>query len=216
MRHYLFDFDGTLVDSMPTFAGVMRRIFSEQNMPCANETLKELSPLGLNGIAERMIEMGMQLPKEKILSLIAEYMMDEYLYRIPAKENVTDTLAALKARGVKLSILTGSPHITLDPCAARLGLTELFENIWSCDDFGTTKSNPEIYKDVAKKLGVPPSEILFFDDNLDGLRAAQTAGVTVCGVYDPSADDFTEEIRAISYFYVRDFPDILKLGETER
>ncbi|MBQ8747636.1 MAG: HAD-IA family hydrolase [Clostridia bacterium] len=216
MRHYLFDFDGTLVDSMPTFAGVMRRILTEQGMACDSAILKELSPLGLNGIAERMIEMGVNLPKEDLLRLIAEYMMDEYLYRIPVKENVIEALRELKARGHKLSILTGSPHITLDPCAKRVGLWDLFDNIWSCDDFSTTKTNPDIYKEIAKKLGVPTWEILFFDDNLDGLRAAKEVGVTVCGVYDPSADDFAEEIKEIAAYYIRDFRELPRLGETER
>ncbi len=216
MRRLLFDFDGTLIDSMPTFAGVMRRILTEQGMACDSAILKELSPLGLVGIARRMIEMGMRLPEEKIIALMAEYMVDEYVYRIPVKENVIETLKALKARGHKLSILTGSPHITLDPCAKRLGLTELFDHIWSCDDFGTTKSNPDIYKAVAEKLGVPTAEILFFDDNLDGLRAAKSTGVTVCGVYDASADDFTEEIREASAYYISDFSEILTLGQAER
>ncbi len=216
MKHYLFDFDGTLVDSMPTFACVMGRIFSEQGMPCDSALLKELSPLGLNGIAERMIELGMKLSKEEILALIREYMVDEYLYRIPEKKNVTVTLKELKARGITLSIITGSPHITLDPCAERLGLTELFEHIWSCDDFGTTKTNPEIYKMIAGELGVPTAEILFFDDNLDGLTAAKTVGVTVCGVFDPSAEEFTEQIKEISAYYIRDFFDILTIGEAER
>ena len=33
MKHYLFDFDGTLVDSMPTYVGVMLRILKETNTP---------------------------------------------------------------------------------------------------------------------------------------------------------------------------------------
>ena len=79
--------------------------------------------------------------------LMKEYMLDAYFHTIPPKQNVPEVLKALKAKGVSLNVLTASPHITLDACLKRLGLWELFDNIWSCGaDFGTTKTNPDIYK----------------------------------------------------------------------
>ncbi len=216
MKHYLFDFDGTLVDSMPTFGSVMLRILDEQKIPYGDDILKELTPLGLNGIANRFVEMGMPLSKEEIIRLIAEYMMDEYTYTIPVKEYVLDALRALKARGAKMHILTASPHVTLDPCAKRVGLWELFDNVWSCDDFGTTKANPEIYRAVAERLGVRVDEIVFLDDNFHSLNTAKEAGMNVYGVYDPSSEEYADEIRAISSHYIRDFRDLLTLGAEER
>ena len=53
--YYLFDFDGTLVDSMPTFVSVMLRILDENNIPYEEDIIKVITPLGLNGTAEYYI-----------------------------------------------------------------------------------------------------------------------------------------------------------------
>ena len=52
---FLFDFDGTLVDSMPTFVSSMLRILDENNIPHDNGIIKIITPLGLNGTADYYI-----------------------------------------------------------------------------------------------------------------------------------------------------------------
>ena len=46
MACYLFDFDGTLVDSMPTFVSVMKRILDENHIPYGDDLIKIITPLG--------------------------------------------------------------------------------------------------------------------------------------------------------------------------
>lgn len=209
---YLFDFDGTLVDSMPTYVSAMLRILDENNVSYGDDIVKIITPLGLQRTAEYYIEeLGIQLTKEQLLKLMKEYMLDAYLNTIPAKSNVPEVLRELKRRGVSINVLTASPHLTLDACLKRLGLFELFDNVWSCEDFGTTKADPNIYVMAAEKLGVAVEDVLFLDDNLDADRTAKSAGVTVCGVYDPSSEDYTEEIKATSDYYIRDFLELLDL-----
>ena len=150
---YLFDFDGTLVDSMPTFVSVMLRILDECNISYENDVIKTITPLGLSGTAEYYInQLGVKMSKEQLMSVMREYMLDAYFYTIPAKEDVTEVLLALKAQGASLNVLTASTHLTLDACLKRLGLWPLFDNIWSCDDFNTTKTDPDIYLQAAKRL----------------------------------------------------------------
>ena len=55
MKTYLFDFDGTLVDSMPVFGKMMKHIFDENNISYGEDFIKILTPLGLKGIAEYCI-----------------------------------------------------------------------------------------------------------------------------------------------------------------
>ena len=58
MKTYLFDFDGTLVDSMPTFASVMLRILDEHNIKYDSDIVKTITPLGYKGTAEYFISLG--------------------------------------------------------------------------------------------------------------------------------------------------------------
>ena len=133
---YLFDFDGTLVDSMPTYVSAMLKILDDNHIPYGDDIVKIITPLGVNGTADYYIhQLGIPLSKDSLISLMKQYMVDAYSYTIPAKENVPQVLLELKNRGANLNVLTASPHITLDACLKRLELWDLFDNVWSCDDF---------------------------------------------------------------------------------
>jgi HAD superfamily hydrolase (TIGR01509 family) len=137
-------------------------------------------------------------------------MLDAYQNNIPLKETVYDTLKALKGKGDSLNVLTASPHLTLDPCLKRLGVFDLFDNVWSCDDFEMTKSNPEIYKSVADKLKVNPCDIVFVDDNIKAISTAKSAGLKVFGVYDKSSKDYAEDIKKTADGYFLTLSGILE------
>ena len=209
---YLFDFDGTLVDSMPTFGAVMLRILDEEGVEYPKDIIKTVTPLGYLGTAKYFIgNFGIKASTSELLSRMNSYAYKEYAESIPAKKSVIETLTALKNSGADLNILTASPHSVLDVCLGRLGIMELFTNIWSCDDFGTSKSDPEIYKMAADKLGKPVNEILFLDDNLGADKTAKLAGMAVCGVFDESSADCKEQIAAAADYYIHDFSELIEI-----
>lgn len=207
---YLFDFDGTLVDSMPSYISAMLRIPKEYGIGYGEDLIKIITPLGYAGAASYYVkELGVPLPKEEIVRRMKEYAYEQYAFHIEAKPEVIETLRHLKEKGADLHILTASPHAVLDVCLSRLGIVELFDNVWSADDFGTTKADPNIYKMAAGRIGKSPEDILFLDDNLNALKTAADAGMGTCGVYDDSSLEYTEEIRAVAEDYVRTFGELL-------
>ena len=209
MATYLFDFDGTLVDSMPTYGALMLRILDEHHVSYGDDIIKVITPLGFKGTAEHFIQMGVDRPCEELVELMIAYAVEAYTYRVPAKPNVVRVLNALKARGDSLNVLTASPHDTLDPCLKRLGIFDLFDNVWSCNDFATTKADPAIYRMAAERLGVPVGDVIFLDDNYNADKTAKAAGMQVIGVYDDSSREWTDEIRAVADRYVTDFSELL-------
>lgn len=210
--YYLFDFDGTLVDSMPTFVSSMLRILDENEVPYDDSIIKIITPLGLNGTAEYYIDkLGVKMSKEQLMSVMKEYMLDAYFHTIPEKPNVISVLKELRQRGASLNVLTASPHITLDACLKRLNMWDLFDNIWSCDDFDTTKADPNIYARAAKKMNTTVENVLFLDDNLNADLTAKSAGMQVCGVYDDSSKDYVEQMKATTDFYIYDFKELLDI-----
>ena len=209
IRAYLFDFDGTLVNSMPIFLAAMLQILDDHQIPYEQDIVKNITPLGFDGTADHFIKLGLNLPKKEIIASMKAHMLDEYLFSIPAKNNVVSVLHQLKARGNHLFVLTASPHATLDPCLKRIGIYDLFDGVWSCDDFLTTKADPNIYKMAAAKIGEDIQNILFLDDNLNADATAKAAGMLVCGVYDDSSKDYIEQIKAISDSYIYDFQELI-------
>ena len=209
MKNYLFDFDGTLVDSMPTFASTMLRILDENGIQYGDDIVKIITPLGYNDTALYFIRLGVPFTKDEILKKMHEYAIADYRERIEAKPNVISTLKELKARGCHLSVLTASPHEMLDPCLKRLGIYELFDNVWSCADFSLNKAQTEIYERAAEKMGAPVDEIAFLDDNYNADKTAKAAGMKVYGVYDPSSAEYAEEMKDLCDRYITDFSELL-------
>ncbi len=207
---YLFDFDGTLVDSMPTFSSVMLRVLKESGLEYPADIIKTITPLGYKHTAKYFIEkLGMKESVDEITNKINGYALDAYKNHIVAKSNVENVLKELHNRGNSLNVLTASPHSMLDPCLKRIGVFDLFDNVWSCEDFNTTKSNPKIYKMVAEKLSVNVREIIFLDDNLDAVSTAKSAGTKAYGVYDSSSEEFAEQIKVIADRYINNFIELL-------
>lgn len=210
-KAYLFDFDGTLVDSMPTYVRSMLRILDENGIEYGDDIVKIITPLGLLGTANYYKELGVKGEVSDIIMKMKEYMYEEYLYNIPAKENVISVLNTLKQKGAKLNVLTASPHVTLDPCLKRLGIFDLFDNVWSCDDFSTTKADPEIYVKAAEKIGERVEDVLFLDDNYNADLTAKKAGMQVCAVYDESSKEYISEMKEVADFYIYNFLELLEI-----
>ncbi len=213
MKDLVFDFDGTLVDSMPTWGGKMLRILQEEGVSYPDNVIEIITPLGDAGAARYFREaFGVRASMADLLSRMDAYALPKYRDEIPEKEGVSDTLRTLKARGHRLFVLTASPHKMLDPCLSRLGLTSLFDGVFSCDDFETTKANPEIYDRLCAHIGSRKENLVFFDDNLGACETAIKADVTTVGVYDESGKASFERLRALTAAAVNTLPEILELS----
>ena len=210
-KTYLFDFDGTLVDSMPTFVGVMLRILDERKIAYGEDIVKIITPLGYKGTATYYRTLGIRESVEELMEIMNHYARYEYENNIPAKEGVIETLREMKARGYDLNVLTASPHIALDPCLKRLGVWELFTNVWSCDDFATTKADPRIYQMASERIGVPVHEVIFVDDNINAVKTAKQAGMVSVGIFDASSADYMDEFKAEADGYVQTLADLLEM-----
>ncbi len=202
---YLFDFDGTLVDSMPRWSENMLRIAKECGATYPENLVKIITPLGNNGTAEYLIAHGATMTKQELFALMDAYGMEGYERHIPAKPHVAETLHILKAAGHSLNVLTASPHKMLDVCLKRLKLYDLFDHVWSCDDFGTTKSDPEIYRQAAKLMGCRVEDSIFLDDNYGAVKTAKEAGMRTIAVYDDTSADMEQEMRQLADDYIYDF-----------
>ncbi len=212
MKDLVFDFDGTLVDSMPTWGGKMLRILNEEGVSYPKNIIEIITPLGDAGAANYFISsLGVKATKQSLLSRMDDYALPKYRDEILEKEGAGDTLRALKARGHRLFVLTASPHKMLDPCLARLGLTSLFDGVFSCDDFATTKADPEIYDRLSAHIGSTKENLVFFDDNLGACKTAIASGVKTVGVYDDSGKATFDTLKETTSAHAYKLEEILQL-----
>lgn len=207
---YIFDLDGTLVDSMPVGIGIVLGFLDEKGISYPDDIVTTLTPLGYKGSAQYIAD---HLPggygAEKIYEHFKAETLRAYGETIPLKANVKETLEKLKAQGCRLNVLTASPQLLTDICMKRLRVYDLFENVWSIDAFGMSKADEAIYVEAARRLGVTPEECIMADDNLNVLKTAKKVGMATVGVYDESSKDVMEEMRQVADKYVIDFAELV-------
>ncbi len=208
---FVFDFDGTLVDSMGYYIKSVVRVLEENNIDYPEDLFKIITPLGYIGSAKYFVEkLGLNMTVEEACDKMKEIGTKAYETQVAEKETVTKTLMALKERGHRLSVLTASPHSNLDPCLKRLGMWDFFDRVWSCEDFNTVKSDVNIYRLVAKELGISVKDCIFLDDNINAVLTAKQAGMYTVGVYDETSADYEEEMRSAADKYIYRFEELLK------
>ena len=206
---HIFDLDGTLIDSMTQFPKANLRVLEEEGITPPEDVVNIITPLGYRGTAEYFRTLGVKESVDELIGIMNDYARIEYENNVPAKTSVAETLREMKNKGYSLNVLTASPHDTLDPCLKRLGIFDLFDNVWSCNDFGTTKADPAIYHMAAERIGVSVGEVIFLDDNFNADQTAKKAGMQVYGVYDDSSKEYIEEIKGITDRYIYDFTELL-------
>lgn len=96
----------------------------------------------------------------------------------------------------------------IDPCLKRLNIFDLFDNVWSVDDFEYRKSDYRIYQCAAKKLNSSEETCIFIDDNLNAIKEAK---MTTVGIYDKSSESFAESIKKEADFYIYDMSELLEI-----
>lgn len=209
-RIWLFDLDGTLIDSMPTGVEIVLQFLRDHGVSYPDNFIEIITPLGYKGISKYYAEkMGIPMTADEIFAAFQQKTLQAYGEIIPLKKGVKETLEALKTKGDRLFVLTASPNALIDLSLKRLGVFDLFEETWSVEQFSWTKANKELFYEIAKRLGVSTSDCIMVDDNYNVLKVAKSAGMQTVGVYDEYSKATQTELRAAADVYVLTLNEIL-------
>jgi beta-phosphoglucomutase-like phosphatase (HAD superfamily) len=94
-------------------------------------------------------------------------------------------LADASRLGLRLAIVSSSPHWWVDGYLVQLALTGSFERVICREDAAQVKPAPDLYLKALESLGLPAAECLAFEDSPNGVLAARRAGLKVVGVPNP-------------------------------
>ena len=186
---YVFDLDGTLVDSMPYFTRGILSIADDAGLEYGDDLIRILTPLGYVKGAEYYVnQLGIKDTVENIVEKVKQRLYKEYSENIVLKPYVRQYLEKLNSMGARMFVLTASPHLVTDVCLKHNGVYDLFERVWSVEDFKLSKSDRRIFDEVAREIGCENSEVNYFDDSLVALENAKIAEYKTYGVYDAQTD----------------------------
>lgn len=207
LKGAIFDFDGTLVDSMFIWDTIgedyLRSLGKEPN-----EDLKEtFLTLTLEEAAEYYrTHYGVTLSVKEIVDGVNTMVEGIYRTRVALKQGVADFLAQLKENGARMCIATVTDRYLVEETLERLGILHYFSEIFTCAEVGYGKDKPIIYRKALEHLDTAKNETYVFEDSLFALKTARADGFTTVGVYDRH-ENRQDNIKILADYYIDDFAD---------
>ncbi len=211
IRGAIFDVDGTLLDSMfiwDTIGETYLRSIGYQPKENLNETFKNMS---LHQAARYyQTEYGVTQSIDEIMDGVNAMLERYYRFEVPLKPGVAELLERLRQDGVRLCIATATDRHLVEAALDRCGVLSCFGEIFTCNEVGHGKDEPDIFEAALRFLGTRREETLVFDDALYAVRTAKEAGFPVAAVYD-SHERSQAEVRARSDLYLEDLTQLVEL-----
>ena len=205
----IFDFDGTLVDSMfiwDTFGEDYLRTLGKEPRENLTETFKTFT---LEQAAEYYREhYGVTLSVGEIVDGVNKMVSEIYRTKVALKKGVLEFLRDLRSKGVKMCVATVTDRPIVEDVLVSLGIRDFFTEIFTCAEVGYNKETPHIYRAALEVLGTEKHETLVFEDVLHALMTAKNDGFPVTAVYDKH-EEKQEKLKEIADIYIEDFNTIL-------
>jgi pyrophosphatase PpaX len=172
-RTWLFDFDGTLVDSVALILDSFRH---------ATRTVLGAAPADevlMAGVGTPLLEQMRGIAPARADQLVEVY-RDHNTRRhadlLRPYPGVAAMLDGLRARGRILGIVTSKMRDTVELGLEHVPLGE-FHTIVTCEDTGRHKPDPEPVECALRRLGSQPADAVYVGDSPYDLRAGRAAGV---------------------------------------
>lgn len=207
----IFDFDGTLADSMWVWDTVDRDFLAKRDIPFTEEYGEMIAVLGFELGAQYSIEhFGLDEDPEAIIEEWKSGAEDGYATHVLLKPGVREYLRYCKSQGVPLAIATSLQRHLLEPALKNNGVFGMFDTICICDELQCGgKANPTIYNEAASRLGVSACRCAVFEDVVIPAKSAKQTGAYVVGVYDEHKQQATDELKAVVDRFIYDFNELV-------
>ncbi len=197
----LFDFDGTLVDSLSIWKEVdilflEKRgfVYEETEIDFSGKTFSECAVYTKDvlGLSESVEEI-----KREWIDLSIE-LCDRF---VSLKPYVKEFIRAARSASYKTAIGTANDQAIVRPILEKYDLINEFDAILTCCEVGKAKPHPNVYLTLADQLKVKPQDCIVFEDTLEGVMAGKNAGMFVYAVEDSfSLKDREEIIKSADKF----------------
>jgi HAD superfamily hydrolase (TIGR01509 family) len=195
---YLFDLDGTLVDSSPVHDRAYRHTLGREHP----HLLPGFDYRAIAGLATRdaFRSLGLSESESRHCTLLKQSHYREAVAAGAVREmtGAKAMLAMLKARGASIGVVTSASRASALKTLQSTGLAQHVDIIVTADDVAQTKPAAVPYLAALAQMKADPAPTVAIEDSPSGIASARAAGLKVIGMHD-------ETVRPLSDQYFADF-----------
>jgi len=175
-RAYIFDCDGTIVDSMPLHYRAWKAALAEWNCDFPEDLFYSWGGKPVRKIIADLNQIySLAIP----IDTLATRKEALYLAQLPSLKVIPEVVEHITAQFgvIPLAVASGSRRDSVVGSLTTVGLLNNFNVIVSAEDYQHAKPAPDCFLLAAERLGVAPNDCLVFEDTQLGIQAATAAGM---------------------------------------
>lgn len=171
----IFDWDGTVMDSVPKIVNTMQLAAKELALPIPQaQSVKDIIGLSLETAAEVLF--GDKADTQLIAQTYKSVYRERDITPAPLFEGVEDVFKHLRAQGYQLAIATGKSRKGLNRLLAEHQLVDYFcATRTACES--ESKPHPDMLHQILQQTGVHPTDAIMVGDTIIDMTLAKNAGV---------------------------------------
>lgn len=200
---FIFDLDGTLLNSLGAWENAASNYLKTRGIYLPTDLQRQIEQLSLTDGALLLKERyHFEESPEELVAATIRPVGEHYYHDIPAKTMVPALLSHLRAQGIKMAVATASHADFARGALKRLDLLDYFEFIITCDEVGAGKTDPRVYEEARKRLGVEKARTVVVEDAPYALETAHDAGFKTIGVAEEHYQDKAVQMRKIADLFL--------------
>jgi len=181
-RLLVFDWDGTLMDSIGSIVACTRATLADLGLPSLpDQRIRDTIGLGLRETMDVLCPGGGDEMYSRILECYRKHWLAAYRDLPVLFEGVPEMLEALAEDGFLLAVATGKSRRGLEHVLVETGLAQAFHATRTVDE-AFSKPHPQMLLDILDELGVPARSAMMIGDTTYDLEMARSAGTASIGV----------------------------------
>ena len=182
---YIFDLDGTLLNTLEDLADSANHVLSAHHFPTHPvDAYRYFVGNGMPTLIRRI------LPPEHRDSEMYQVCFNEFLEyytlhmhdKTTVYEGLTEVLETLQQQKVKLAVATNKVHSALAPLMANFFPTVKWDALFGQREGVPVKPEPQVVYDILEATGCTKEETLYFGDTAVDMDTAHAAGLKAVGV----------------------------------
>ncbi len=177
VKAVIFDMDGVLIDSEPSWRQAMTEVFTQAGIPYSEQEAAKTQGVRIGDIVRQVRGQhpAADWTAEKLDKAICDRVSELVLAHGRIMPGIDRILDAAGRKGLKLGLATSTPREVAANFIRRIGIGDKLDAVCTGDEVRYGKPHPEIYLLCASLLGVEPQECLVFEDSVSGVLAAKAA-----------------------------------------
>jgi len=177
IQYILFDFDGTLADTIDLAISIYNRIAPEYNRKPL--TPEETKIIAAGRPQELLKQFGMSPQKLAVIMLRIKNEIHELMPQMQPFEGVPEAVQKIKSKGYRLAIITSNSRSNVNLFMKNNGMDQEFDFVYSGKSiFGKDK----VFKRMFRKKNISPARVIYIGDETRDIEACKKVGIPIISV----------------------------------